>query len=472
MRNARSAHDWRSAIDNVKLSIAPEVRSQKKPYYITTPIFYVNAAPHVGHLYTLVVTDIYKRWRTVLGETDAQMLTGTDEHGIKIQKAAAVAGVDVKLFCDENCKHFKRLVKAANINHDYFIRTTDEDHKRAVENAWRELNHRGYIYEAKHEGWYSIGDETFYPESQVHLIMDPATGRKMMASMETGREVEWTAETNYHFKLSEFKEQLLKFYEDNPNFVTPSGRMKEVVQSVSTGLEDLSISRPTERLTWGIRVPDDESQTIYVWIDALMNYATRCGYPFVPGHESSNGWPPDLQVIGKDIMRFHCVYWPALLMALGLPLPKRILSHAHWTMMKKKMSKSEGNIVNPFFAIDRFGLDTIRYYLIHEGGIVDDSSYDNSFIVRAYKKGLQNGLGNLVSRLLRGKSWNIRRAIERAADKQLPPMERRDKEFRDHPRKLWYEVRDLMEDLNCRGALHLIMETVYKVGASPFCRVR
>ena len=439
------------------------VASNKKPYYVTTPIFYVNAAPHIGHLYTLVLADVYKRWRTVLGETDAQMLTGTDEHGIKIQKAAAAAGIETKVFCDLNYERFQQLVKAANINNDYFIRTTDADHKRAVEYAWRRLNHEGYIYEGKHEGWYSVGDETFFPESAVHLVLDPATGRKMMASMETGREVEWTSETNYHFKLSEFKDRLLKFYEENPNFVTPPRRMREVIQSVAGGLEDLSISRPTQRLNWGIRVPNDESQTIYVWIDALMNYATRAGYPFTPGKEGEKGWPPDLQVIGKDIMRFHCVYWPALLMALGLPLPKRILSHAHWTMSKKKMSKSEGNVVNPFFAIDRFGVDVVRFYLIHDGGITDDSSYENAYIHKRYTTGLQGSLGNLVSRILRGKRWSVARAVQRARDKQLPEFSDKDSSFLEHPSNLGAEVKKLMDSLNCRGALQLIMETVSKV---------
>lgn len=461
---AAPASSWRIPLRSSYRTITSQaVDLKKKPYYITTPIFYVNAAPHVGHLYTLVLTDIYKRWQTVLGETNAEMLTGTDEHGIKIQKAAAKAGVDVKLFCDDNCEQFKKLVKAANIDHNYFIRTTDEDHKRAVEHAWRELQHRGYIYESKHEGWYAVGDETFYPEAQVHLIRDPATGRKLMASMETGREVEWTSETNYHFRLSAFKEKLLKLYEDNPEFVTPRSRLQEVIQSVVPGLEDLSISRPTERLTWGIRVPDDPSQTIYVWIDALMNYAVRAGYPFAPGQEDARGWPPDVQVIGKDIMRFHCVYWPALLMALGVPLPRRILSHAHWTMGKMKMSKSEGNVVNPFYAINRYGVDTIRYYLIHEGGIADDSNYENSLIVREYKKGLQGGLGNLVSRLVRGKRWNIRRAVERARDNNLPPMVDQDIQFRNIPETVSSHVESLMEALDCRGALHATIDTIHKV---------
>lgn len=462
---ARPLRSWRAASVFDHRTIATTTPSKGKPYYITTPIFYVNAAPHLGHLYTLVLTDVYKRWRAVLGETDAEMLTGTDEHGIKIQKAAAQAGVDVKLFCDENCTKFQQLAKAANVDYNYFIRTTDLDHKKAVKHAWEVSKHHGYIYQAKHEGWYSIGDETFYPESQVHLVLDPATGRKHMASMETGREVEWSSEINYHFRLSNFREKLLKFYEDNPDWVTPQSRMTEVIQWVETGLEDLSISRPSERLSWGIPVPGDESQTIYVWVDALMNYATRAGYPFTPGQESAKGWPADVHVIGKDIARFHCVYWPALLMALGLPLPRRILTHAHWTMGSKKMSKSDGNVVNPFLALGRFGVDPLRFYLIYQGGIADDSNYENRYVARDYRKCLQGGLGNLVSRLVRAKRYNIRRTVERASQKSLPPLEEPDETYKDAISKLAAEVTRLMDELNSRGALQAMVDAIYQANA-------
>ncbi|KAI4259326.1 MAG: hypothetical protein L6R42_004624 [Xanthoria sp. 1 TBL-2021] len=382
----------------------------EKPYYVTTPIFYVNADPHVGHLYTIVLTDVLKRFHALKGRK-AILCTGTDEHGMKIQRAAEKAKQDVRAFCNENFSAFNRLATLANVQYDHFIRTSEPDHRFAVQHFWLMLKERGYIYESKHEGWYSVSDETFYPPSAVHLILDPATGRKLMASQETGKEVEWTSETNYHFRMSTLRDRLLEFYADNPQFVEPSSRMQDVVSQVTSGLSDLSISRPVERLSWGIPVPDDTSQTIYVWLDALINYLTKANYPFqVPGQEHAAGWPADVHVIGKDIVRFHCIYWPAFLLALDLPLPKQILTHAHWTLGHEKMSKSTGNVVNPFYALERFGSDTMRYYLVHSGGIQDDSDYDNQYIIERYKL-LQGNLGNLVTRVVRGKGWNVRRAV-------------------------------------------------------------
>lgn len=222
---------------------------------------------------------------------------------MKVQQAAAKAGSDPKSFVDKGAAIFQQLAQAANISNDYFMRTTDADHQRAVEFAWTTLEERGYIYLSKHEGWYSVSDETFYPQSGVHLIVEPATGRKIMASIETGKEVEWTSETNYKFRLSSFKEPLLQLFKENPNFIVPKRRMRDVVTAVQEGLEDLSVSRPSSRLSWGIKVPTDETQTIYVWLDALVNYITRAGYPWTPGKESALGWPADVQVIGKDIVR-------------------------------------------------------------------------------------------------------------------------------------------------------------------------
>lgn len=384
---------------------------------------------------------------------------------MKIQNAAAKASTDVGLFCDQNHVHFKHLAEAADINYDKFIRTTDDDHREAVQHFWRELNQRDLIYKSKHEGWYSVGDETFFPQSAVHLIRDPRTGRKLMASMETGREVEWTSEENYHFRLSAFKDRLLSYYEQNPNFIIPSFRTEEVIGLVQNNFKDLSISRPSSRLRWGIPVPDDSSQTIYVWVDALINYLTAAGYPFTPGAKSQ-GWPPNVQVIGKDIIRFHCIYWPALLMALDLPLPYQFLTHAHWTINDAKMSKSDGNAVNPFFAIERFDVDTIRYYMIHDGGINDDAAYDNSYIVEKYKKGLQGGLGNLTSRIMRGKQWSVPESIISAENGALTSLiEDPDNDehirFRNHLLGFPGKVAQHMDEPNPRLALHAIMEMVY-----------
>jgi methionyl-tRNA synthetase len=285
-----------------------------------------------------------------------------------------------------------------------------------------------------------------------------------MASSETGKEVEWTSEPNYHFRLSAFKDILLDFYKENPSFVVPATRMNDVVRWVSDGLEDLSVSRPVDRLSWGIQVPDDESQTIYVWLDALVNYLTKAGYPWAPGNESIRGWPADVQVVGKDIVRFHCIYWPAFLLALDLPPPKQILTHAHWTLGKQKMAKSTGNVVNPFFALDRFGVDTMRYYLAHDGGIVDDADYSNHHIVAKYKKGLQGSLGNLVSRVTRPKAWSVRASVEAAHNGTIPQTkEDIDIAQRDLLEALRDKVSARFAELNAGAALHHIMDTVYEV---------
>ncbi|ORY71708.1 tRNA synthetases class I (M)-domain-containing protein [Pseudomassariella vexata] len=386
-----------------------------KPFYATTPIFYVNASPHVGHLYTMVLADVLKRWEVLKGGPPALLCTGTDEHGMKVQRAAELQDVAPKVFCDSVAQTFKDLAKKANIANDFFIRTTDPDHRDAVEYFWQTLQAKGFIYETKHEGWYCVSDETFYPENMVTKQVSPTTGKSIMTSIETGNIVKWTEERNYHFRMTELKDRLLDFYKKNPEWVVPASRMAEVVKWVENNLEDLSISRPASRLTWGIPVPNDESQTIYVWVDALINYLTKAGYPnWTPGSEHLGGWPADVQVIGKDIVRFHCVYWPALLMALDLPLPKRILSHAHWLMGQRKMSKSVGNVVNPFFALERWGVDAMRYYLMYCGGIAYDTDYGNYYITQSYVKGLQGGLGNLLNRITRPKVWSVRDAVTHA----------------------------------------------------------
>jgi methionyl-tRNA synthetase len=435
----------------------------------------------------MVIADILKRWQVLKGR-EAILCTGTDEHGMKIQQAAAKANKLPREFCDLTAKTFQSLAKRADLANDHFVRTSDQDHKDTVQYCWHVLNERGYIYESKHEGWYCVSDETFYPESTIEKRLDPFTGRTFMASQETGKEVEWTSEKNYHFRLSDFKDRLLKFYAENPKFVVPDTRMADVVKWVSAGLEDLSISRPIERLTWGIRVPDDDTQTIYVWLDALVNYITKAGYPWAPGKEQAGGWPADVQVIGKDIVRFHCIYWPAFLMALDLEPPKQVLTHAHWTLGHQKMAKSTGNVVNPFFAIDRFGVDLMRYYLAHDGGIENDSDYGNHLIVERYKKGLQGGLGNLMSRLVRTKIWSVRKAVQdryvlstfidhlttrlkillvlmlTSSRQSLQSLDQLTVDFtamlKDLPNKVSAQME---EELNAGAALQTIMDVVYEV---------
>jgi methionyl-tRNA synthetase len=428
-------------------------------------------------MYTMILTDVLKRWQ-LMKNRKAILCTGTDEHGMKVQQAAAKADVEPQDFCDKGAEVFKELASQIDISYDIFMRTSDKKHKEAVEYAWQMLEQGGYIYESKHEGWYSVSDETFVPQGQVHLIVDPPTGRKIMVSIETGKEVEWTSERNYHFRLSAFRERLLKFYKQHSDFIVPPTRMNEIVKQVEGGLEDLSVSRPLERLSWGVRVPTDPTQTMYVWLDALLNYASAVGYPFTPGAETATGWPADIHVVGKDIIRFHCIYWPAFLMALDLPLPKQVLTTAHWTMDKKKMSKSTGNVVSPFFALERFGLDVMRWYLIHDGGITDDADYDNLLIVNKYRKSLQGGLGNLVNRVTKPRNWNVRRAVERFAhpDQEIsgthPPellaFRPWDEAGPRHYTDLLtfpQEVDNLMTSLFPNKALQRIMEAVYDANA-------
>lgn len=359
----------------------------------------------------MILADVLKRWHKLKGQ-ESLLLTGTDEHGMKVQQAAAANDTPPMLWCNAQADNFRKLAKATNLANDFFIRTTDEDHKEAVRHFWFLLREKDLIYESKHEGYYCVSDETFYPESMLAKTIDPRTGIVSLASIETGNTVEWTEEKNYHFRMTALKDRLLEFYEQNPEWIHPKQRMQEVVDWVTNNLGDLSISRPSSRLEWGIRVPGDESQTIYVWVDALVNYLTKAGFPdWSPGQETAGGWPADIQVIGKDILRFHGVYWPALLLAVGIPPPKKLLSHAHWTMNGKKMSKSLGNVVNPFHAMERWGVDVMRFFMIYDGGIERDADYDNRIIVERYKKLLAGTLGNLLNRIVLSSAWDLAQII-------------------------------------------------------------
>ncbi|KAM0272462.1 hypothetical protein ACHAPA_002213 [Fusarium lateritium] len=393
----------------------------EKPYYVTTPIFYVNAAPHVGHLYTMVLADVLKRWQKINGK-EAYLCTGTDEHGMKIQQAALKKGMPPKEFCDENSNKFKGLAEHSNISHDFFIRTTDQDHKAVVQEFWQLLKARApeglALYKGKHDGWYCVSDECFYPEDLVQPGVVPQTGRKIMISKESGNEVEWVTEETWFFPLSKYKEKLLKFYDENPDWIQPVTRMNEVRNWVENHLEDLSVTRPASRLNWGVSDPDDPGNTIYVWVDALVNYLTKAGFgsKWHVDAPDTGIWPADVQVIGKDIIRFHAIYWPALLMAAGLPLPKKILCHNHWTMSNRKMSKSLGNVVNPFSALQRWNVDPLRYFLMKNGSFKGDMSYANETIMAIYEKELQANIGNLFSRTARSKggNWSTQQSLEAA----------------------------------------------------------
>ncbi|KAF9137193.1 methionyl-tRNA synthetase [Mortierella sp. GBA39] len=379
---------------------AADLDQTNKPYYITTPIFYVNAVPHIGHLHSAVLADTFKRFHEMKGRK-AILSTGTDEHGLKIQQAAAQAGLKEIELCDKVSKRFQDLFDAANISYTTYIRTTEPRHAVAVKKIWDDLLERGYIYKGHHEGWYSVSDEAFYPSTHVEEKINEKTGEKYHIAIETGKEVEWTTEENYKFKLSAFTDRLTEWLDNNPEAILPKSRHLEVQGWLKSGLSDLSVSRPRSRLTWGIPIPGDDSHVMYVWMDALTNYLTVTGYPWKNMSDSQKavcGWPADAQVVGKDILRFHAVYWPAFLMAADLAVPKKIVAHAHWTQGKMKMSKSIGNVVDPFTAMQEFGTDTIRFYLMNDGGLIDDADYSSELVAGRYKKLLAGQLGNLLNR--------------------------------------------------------------------------
>lgn len=362
--------------------------SSAKPHYVTTPIFYVNAAPHVGHLHSLLLTDVLSRYGRLRQPGPFVFATGTDEHGLKIQQVARAQQREPKDLCDEVSERFRSLAATAGSSHTTFIRTTEPRHAEAVQHLWRELQQRGWIYKGQHSGWYAVSDECFYTESQI----EERDGERV--AIESGSRVEWTEEENYKFRLSDMRERLIDWYERNAGAVHPPSLHASLLESLQQPLADLSVSRPRSRLSWGIPVPEDPAHTIYVWVDALTNYLTVLGYP----HEAQ-GWPADVQVVGKDIVRFHAIYWPALLMAAGLEPPRTVLSHAHWTMNRLKMSKSRGNVADPFEAIATYGLDGVRWYLMRNGGsLPQDADYSPAEIETQYKQ-LASQVGNLLGRI-------------------------------------------------------------------------
>ena len=357
--------------------------------FLTTPIYYVNGAPHIGHAYTTIAADVYARWQRLDG-ADVLFLTGTDEHGQKVEKAARDAGVGPQAFVDRMSAGFQQLEGALNLSNDDFIRTTEERHKRACIALWRRLRDRGEIYLGHYEGWYAVRDEDFYDESE--LTTGPDGGRLAP----TGAPVEWVREPNYLFRLSAWQDRLLAFYEANPDFIGPASRRNEVLSFVRSGLRDLSVSRTS--FTWGIPVPDDPGHVMYVWLDALTNYLTAAGYP--DALDERGFWPPTLQIVGKDILRFHTVYWPAFLLAAGLAVPKRVFAHGWWTVDGAKISKSVGNVVDPRDLIARFGLDPVRFFLLREVPFGNDGDFSERALIGRMNVELANDLGNLAQRTL------------------------------------------------------------------------
>ncbi len=356
-----------------------------KSFYITTPIYYVNDVPHIGHAYTTLACDVMARYKKSQGY-EVFFLTGTDEHGQKVEKAAQAAGETPLELADRVVKRFQALWEKLNIENSDFIRTTQERHKEGVRELFRKIEAKGDIYLGEYEDWYCTPCETFWTETQLLDGNCP----------DCGRPTEKLKEESYFFRMSKYQDELIRHIEENPDFIQPKSRRNEVLNFVKEGLRDLSISRTT--FSWGIPVPGNDAHVIYVWFDALTNYITALGYPNDPEGNFGKFWPVDVHVIGKDILRFHTVYWPTFLLAAGIPLPKKVFAHGWWTVEGQKMSKSLRNVVEPNMLIDKYGVDAIRYFLLREVPFGLDGDFSHSALIHRINSDLANDLGNLMSR--------------------------------------------------------------------------
>jgi methionyl-tRNA synthetase len=361
-----------------------------KNFYITTPIYYPSGKPHIGHAYSSIIADVFARFKR-LDEYQVHFLTGTDEHGLKIQKAAEKKNKDPLEFCNELSKTFKDLSKTLNLSNTDFIRTTEERHVKSVQYLWKTLKKNGDIYLSKYSGWYSISDEAYYNEDEIEKKDEH------YVSSASGSQVEWVEEESYFFKLSKWQDKLLKYYSDNPNFIQPKSRKNEVLSFVKGGLKDLSVSRKS--FSWGIKVPGDNEHVIYVWLDALTNYLSALNFPDTENELFKKFWPANIHLIGKDILRFHAIYWPAFLIAAKIPLPKKIYGHGWILSGDEKMSKSKGNILDPIEIIENYGIDPLRYYLVKEVSFGNDGNISQEKLEDCINSDLANNFGNLCQRV-------------------------------------------------------------------------
>ncbi len=370
-------------------------------FYITTPIYYVNDAPHIGHAYTSLSCDVIARFMR-LNNCNVKFITGTDEHGQKVEKSAQKINIPTQEFVDQVSNKFKDLCTTMNFEYNDFIRTTEERHKLSAQSLWKILEEKGEIYLDKYSGWYSIRDEAFYAADEINDGLSP-----------TGSSVEWVEEDSYFFRLSKWQDKLIELYNNNPDFIAPEIRKNEVMSFVESGLKDLSISRTS--FNWGVKIPNNEKHVMYVWIDALSNYLTALDFPHQDSEDYINFWSKGhkhsinnatypsnnaVHIVGKDILRFHAIYWPALLMAAGLPVPKRIFAHGWWTNAGEKISKSLGNTIDPIKIVDEFGLDNVRYFLLRNMVFGNDGNFTKSALQRIVNTELVNNIGNLLQRTL------------------------------------------------------------------------
>jgi len=362
-----------------------------KNFYISTPIYYPSAKPHMGHAYSSIAADFFARFKRIQGY-NVFFLTGTDEHGQKIQRAAEKISKDPLIFCNEISKTFKDLSSTLNLSNNDFIRTTEKRHFKSVSYLWNILEKKNEIYLSKYSGWYSVSDEAFYSEEEIEK-----KDEKKISTV-SGSEVEWVEEESYFFRLSKWQEPLIKFYSENPKFILPESRRNEVISFVKSGLRDLSVSRKS--FSWGIKVPSNKDHVIYVWLDALTNYISALNYPNEDDKLFKKFWPADIHLIGKDILRFHAVYWPAFLMAANIPLPKRVYGHGWILSGEEKMSKSKGNILDPLEIVEKYGLDPLRYYLLKEVSFGNDGNISKEKLESCINSDLANNYGNLCQRVI------------------------------------------------------------------------
>ncbi len=418
-------------------------------YTITTPIYYVNGSPHLGHAYTSIAADVIARWKRLDGY-DVFLLTGTDEHGQKVERAAADRGITTMEFVDAVAAEFQTMAHGLAISNDDFIRTTSERHKRACQELWRRIAARGEIYLGAYEGWYALRDEAFYGADEIE---DGPEGQKR--AIATGAPVSWVTEPSYFFRLSAWGERLLAFYDAHPDFIAPAGSRAEIVSFVRGGLHDLSISRTS--FSWGVAVPDDPGHVMYVWFDALTNYLSALGWP---DGDAVRRWPADLHLVGKEIARFHAVYWPAFLMAADLPVPRRVFANGWLTVEGVKMSKSLGNAISPAALVDEFGLDPFRYYLLREVPFGRDGDFSRRALIGRLNGELANELGNLAQRTLALIARNLEGRLPE------PPQDRGGRDVNDDDASLLAEARALPARLRVlvdRQALGDALEEVWRV---------
>ena len=414
-------------------------------FYITTPIYYVNDIPHIGHAYTTLACDVLARFKRLDGY-NVMFLTGTDEHGQKVEKSADKAGIPPQEFCDNVSQRFRHLAEVMNFSNNDFIRTTEDRHKKACQTLWQKLVDNGNIYLDKYAGWYSVRDEAFYGEGE---LIEGEGGEKLAP---TGAPVEWVEEESYFFRLSAWQDKLLELYENTPDVVLPKSRLNEVKSFVSGGLRDLSVSRTSFK--WGVPVPGNDKHIMYVWIDALTNYLTALGYPDMDAADYQTFWPASVHMVGKDILRFHAVYWPAFLMAADLPVPQRVFAHGWWTNEGQKISKSLGNVIDPLEIVDEFGLDQVRYFLLREVPFGKDGDFSRASMIARINSDLANDLGNLAQRSLSMVFKNCDAAFPTPAE-----LSDADKEILGAADNLLEVVRARMD----RQEFHLALEAIWKV---------